>query len=223
MVIFDPPQETPQKSPFWPLLATFGIPWNFICGHFLTTFWIPKKDPLIPSIPKNPQKPQKRPFSTPPRPPPKSKNPGKWPFWRKPGFSSKIWTAKRGGVGVYPGTPKKGLFWPFWPFLTIFGHFWPFLAIFDVHPQNPPFWGHFLIPQNSQIWPPECEWKCEQKWQILAKKGEKTPPETPLARQTISNNRVIRPQIWNLRRKSRIFAQVRECEWFCGLSPLLLK
>jgi hypothetical protein len=21
-------------------------------------------------------------------------------------------------------------FWPFWPFLAIFGHFWPFLAIF---------------------------------------------------------------------------------------------
>ena len=222
MVIFDPPRKPPRNphfDHFWPLLESPGI-------SFVVIFWPLFGSPKRPPYPLDPQKPPKTPKTTifdPPSTPPKSKNPGKWPFWRKPGFSSKIWTAKRGGVGVYPGTPKKGLFWPFWPFLTIFGHFWPFLAIFDVHPQNPPFWGHFLIPQNSQIWPPECEWKCEQKWQILAKKGEKTPPETPLARQTISNNRVIRPQIWNLRRKSRIFAQVRECEWFCGLSPLLLK
>ena len=222
MVIFDPPRKPPRNphfDHFWPLLESPGISFVVI---FWPLFGSPKKTPLSPRSPKTPKNPKNDHFR-PPSTPPKSKNPGKWPFWRKPGFSSKIWTAKRGGVGVYPGTPKKGLFWPFWPFLTIFGHFWPFLAIFDVHPQNPPFWGHFLIPQNSQIWPPECEWKCEQKWQILAKKGEKTPPETPLARQTISNNRVIRPQIWNLRRKSRIFAQVRECEWFCGLSPLLLK
>ena len=122
----------------------------------------------------------------PPRRPPQSKNPGKWPFWRKPGFSSMIWTAKRGGVGVYPGTPQKGHFWPFLPILAIFGHFWPFLAIFGKFPD----FGHFLTPrmwmETGEFWP---------------QKGRKPP----LARLPISNNRVIRPQIWNLRRKRGFF------------------
>ena len=128
VAIFDPPQETPE-------IPNFGHFWPF-WGHFLT----PKTtlfDPLWP----------------PPKPTP-PKNPGKWPFWRKPGFSSKIWTAKRGGVGVYPGTPQKG---HFWPFLTIFGHFghfghfWPFLD-----PQN--------VSESGEFWP---------------KKGEKPPPKPP--------------------------------------------
>ena len=162
----------------------------------------------------------------PPRRPPQSKNPGKWPFWRKPGFSSMIWTAKRGGVGVYPGTPQKG---HFWPFLTIFGHFWPFLAIFD----------HFRPPEDDT--PPESPKlaaKCEPEnvsesgefWRFLAKKGRETPPETPLARQTISNNRVIRPQIWNLRRKRGFFCtppqnppQVQEMWMFSPNVPVITK
>ena len=109
------------------------------------------------------------------RPPPDSKNPGKWPFWRKPGFSSKIWTAKRGGGGGLPRDPPKR------PFLAIFGHFWRFLAIFD------PF---FRVSPTPQKPPPQ---------------DVNPPQKPPWPRRTISNNRVIRPQIWNLRRKRGFF------------------
>ena len=142
VAIFDPPQETPFFDHFWPfwgspILTTFGPEIDFYAKN-------PKNDPFWP-----------------PRRPPQSKNPGKWPFWRKPGFSSMIWTAKRGGVGVYPGTPQKGHFWPFLPILAIFGHFWPFLAIFGKFPR---FWPLF-DPQNVN-----------GNWRILAAKREKTPP-----------------------------------------------
>ena len=141
VAIFDPPRKPPE------------IP-NF--GHFWP-FWDPRFWPLFDFDPKNP-------FLTPFRPPPKPtppKNPGKWPFWRKPGFSSKIWTAKRGGGGGLPRDPPKrpflaifahfGHFWPFWPFWPFLANFWP---LFDPRmwakvanfgqkrernpPQNPP-------------------------------------------------------------------------------------
>ena len=166
--IFRPPKKPPESEKKTPKMALFWPPRNPQNCHFWPLFgpqiWPPKCQ-FLTKIPK----------TTLFRPPPDSKNPGKWPFWRKPGFSSKIWTAKRGGgVGVYPGTPQKG---HFWPFLTIFGDFWPFLT---------PFLGCPRPPKN----PPLRMW---------------IPPKTPLAARTISNNRVIRPQIWNLRRKRGFF------------------
>ena len=132
---------TPKWPPkFGPLLNSFFFGQNLIRIWFLAIFghfW---------------------PKSTPPKTDP-PKNPGKWPFWRKPGFSSMIWTAKRGGGwGFTQGPPKKAIFGHFWPFLAIlaiFGHFWPF---FDFSPQNSPFliifwpqkWTH---PPTRPPWP----------------------------------------------------------------------
>ena len=174
--IFRPPKKPPESEKKTPKKALFWPPRNPQNWPFLDNSW-PLFGPQI--WPPKCQFLTKTPKTTLFRPPPDSKNPGKWPFWRKPGFSSKIWTAKRGGVGVYPGTPQKG---HFWPFLTIFGHFWPFLTPFlGCHPdppKRPPFLPPFYV--NG-------------------------PPKTPLAARTISNNRVIRPQIWNLRRKRGFF------------------
>ena len=175
VAIFDPPRKPPE------------IPILTISGHFWDLRFRPLFGPQIDFYAKNLDFDHFRP----PLDPPQSKNPGKWPFWRKPGFSSKIWTAKRGGGwGFTQGPPKKaifGHFCPFWPFLAIFDHFWPFLA-------NSPDFGHFLTPrmwmETGEFWP---------------QKGRKPPRNPPLARQTISNNRVIRPQIWNLRRKRGFF------------------
>ena len=142
--IFDPPRK-PPKNPLFDHFGHFGPPF---WGHF----WPPKK----------PQKTPKTTLFDPPQNRPPPKNPGKWPFWRKPGFSSKIWTAKGGGVGVYPGTPQKGHFWPFLPILAIFahfGHFWPFLATF----WPPKFWPQ-NVSGNGDFWP---------------KKGRKPPQKPP--------------------------------------------
>ena len=171
MVIFDPPRRpprNPQKFPILTILTTFGHFWD---SWFLTIFRFENEF--------RPQKPPKLPFLAkidPPRRPPQSKNPGKWPFWRKPGFSSMIWTAKRGGGGGgLPRDPPKR------PFLAIFDHFWPFLAILAT------FWP-FSTPQK--ISPPRipkfgCKmWagECERKWRILAifgQKRERNPPRNP--------------------------------------------
>ena len=140
MPIFRPPKKPPESVKKTPKKALFWPPRNPQNCHFWPLFgpqiWPPKCQFLT-----------KTPKTTLFRPPPDSKNPGKWPFWRKPGFSSKIWTAKRGGVGVYPGTPQKG---HFWPFLTIFGHFWPFLTPFlgcPRPPKNPPL-RMWIPPKN---------------------------------------------------------------------------
>ena len=142
VAIFDPPQETPFFDHFWPfwgspILTTFGPEIDFYAKN-------PKNDPFWP-----------------PRRPPQSKNPGKWPFWRKPGFSSMIWTAKRGGGGGLPRDPPKR---PFLAIFAHFGHFWPFLTIF----------GHFwqIPPILATFWPPECEWKLANSGR---KKGENPP------------------------------------------------
>ena len=145
VAIFDPPRK-PPKNPIFDHFGHFGPPF---WGHFLTPFWPPKN-------PKN------DPFWPPPKTDP-PKNPGKWPFWRKPGFSSKIWTAKRGGVGVYPGTPQKGHFWPFLAIFAHFGHFchfWPFLATFwppKFWPQNVSEIGDFT-PQKGRKPPQKPPW-----------------------------------------------------------------
>ena len=122
---------TPKWPPkFGPLLNSFFFGQNLIRIWFLAIFghfW---------------------PKSTPPKTDP-PKNPGKWPFWRKPGFSSMIWTAKRGGGGGLPRDPLKrpflaifDHFWPFWPFLAIFGHFLTF------PPKIHLFWS-FFDPKNG--------------------------------------------------------------------------
>ena len=196
MVIFDPPRRpprNPQKFPILTILTTFGHFWD---SWFLTIFRFENEF--------RPQKPPKLPFLAkidPPADPPNPKILENGPFGENRGFQAWFEPQKRGGVGVYPGTPQKG---HFWPFLTIFDHFWPFWPLF----------GHFrplrrFHPPES----PNSAAKCEPEnvsesgefWRFLAKKGRETPPETPLARQTISNNRVIRPQIWNLRRKRGFF------------------
>ena len=118
------------------------------------------------------QNPKNDPFSTPPR----FQKSWKMALLAKTGvFKQDLNRKKGGGVGVYPGTPQKG---HFWPFLAIFGDFWPFLTPFlgcPRPPKNPP-------PQDVN-----------------------PPQKPPWPRRTISNNRVIRPQIWNLRRKRGFF------------------
>ena len=162
-------KKTPKKALFWP-------PRNPQFWPLLDNSW-PLFGPQI--WPPKCQFLTKTPKTTLFRPPPDSKNPGKWPFWRKPGFSSKIWTAKRGGGwGFTQGPPKKAIFGHFWPFLAIFGHFWPPKWTHPDPPKRPPFLPPFYVSG---------------------------PPKTPLAARTISNNRVIRPQIWNLRRKRGFF------------------
>ena len=148
VAIFDPPRKPPE------------IPILTISGHFWDLRFRPLFGPQIDFYAKNLDFDHFRP----PLDPPQSKNPGKWPFWRKPGFSSKIWTAKRGGGGGLPRDPPKR---PFLAIFAHFGHFWPFLTIF----------GHFWqIPQIlATFWPPECEWKLAN---FGRKKGE-NPPETP--------------------------------------------
>ena len=140
LTIFRDPKKPPESEKKTPKKALFWPPRNPQNCHFWPLFgpqiWPPKCQFLT-----------KTPKTTLFRPPPDSKNPGKWPFWRKPGFSSKIWTAKRGGVGVYPGTPQKG---HFWPFLAIFGDFWPFLTPFlgcPRPPKNPPL-RMWIPPKN---------------------------------------------------------------------------
>ena len=156
MVIFDPPRKPPRNP-------HFDHFWPFLRSQILITFEFKINFNL-----KNPQNCHFWPKSTPPRRPPQSKNPGKWPFWRKPGFSSKIWTAKRGGVGVYPGTPQKG---HFWPFLTIFGHFWPFLAIFDLFSRCP-----LRFPKvGRKMWAENVNAKVAN----FGQKRERNPPRNP--------------------------------------------
>ena len=129
-------KKTPKKALFWP-------PRNPQFWPLLDNSW-PLFGPQI--WPPKCQFLTKTPKTTLFRPPPDSKNPGKWPFWRKPGFSSKIWTAKRGGGwGFTQGPPKR-------PFLAIFDHFWPFLAIFD--PQN----GPTQTPQKDPLFYPLFMW-----------------------------------------------------------------
>ena len=177
VAIFDPPRK-PPKIPFLTILAILDPP-------FGVTFW-PLFDP-----PENPRKPQKRPFLTPPKTDPPQKS-WKMALLAKTGvFKQDLNRKKGGGWGFTQGPPKKAIFGHFCPFLAIFGHFchfWPFLAT---------FWPPKMIPKfGRKMW---------AKLAIFGQKREKTPPETPLARQTISNNRVIRPQIWNLRRKRGFF------------------
>ena len=175
VAIFDPPRKPPE------------IPILTISGHFWDLRFRPLFGPQIDFYAKNLDFDHFRP---PPRPPPNPKILENGPFGENRGFQARFEPQKGGGVGVYPGTPQKGHFWPFLPILAIFGHFWPFLAIFGKFPR---FWPLF-DPQNVN-----------GNWRILAAKREKTPQKPPLARQTISNNRVIRPQIWNLRRKRGFF------------------
>ena len=162
-------------------------------GHFGPPFWGHFLTPFWP--PKNPKN---DPFWPPPKPtPPKILENG--PFGENRGFQARFEPQKGGGGGGLPRDPPKR------PFLAIFGHFcpfWPFLPFLAI-------FGHFLTPQILAA-------KCERNWRFYPPKREKTPPETPLARQTISNNRVIRPQIWNLRRKRGFFCtphRCGKCEW----------
>ena len=118
VAIFDPPQETPQNPTFWP----FWPFWTPLLGSLFDPFLTPSEIP---------RKPQKRPFLTPPKTDPPQKS-WKMALLAKTGvFKQDLNRKKGGGVGVYPGTPQKGHFWPFcpfWPFLpilAIFGHFWP--------------------------------------------------------------------------------------------------
>ena len=190
----------PQKVPFStppgnPQKTPFLTILAILDPPFGVTFWPPKK----------PQKTPKTTLFDPPKtdPPPKILENG--PFGENRGFQARFEPQKGGGGGGLPRDPPKR------PFLAIFAHFghfcpfWPFLAIF----------GHFLTPQILAA-------KCERKWRFLTKKGEKTPPETPLARQTISNNRVIRPQIRDLRENRGFSHRCGKCEHRGQISLLLL-
>ena len=103
----------PQKSPFWPFLATFWDP----------RFWplLNLKLILTPKTPKTTDPPQNR-------PPPKILENG--PFGENRGFQARFEPQKGGGWGFTQGPPKKAIFGHFWPFLAIlailaiFGHFW---------------------------------------------------------------------------------------------------
>ena len=159
------PQKVKKRPPKRPFFDPPEIPKIAIFDHFLDPKFDPQNVNFWP-------KPQKRPFFDPPQIPKILEN---GPFGENRGFQARFEPQKGGGVGVYPGTPQKG---HFWPFLAIFDHFWPFLT---------PFLGCPRPPKNPP--PSGCE----------------SPPKTPLARRTISNNRVIRPQIWNLRRKRGFF------------------
>ena len=130
--------------------------------------------------------PKNDPFWPPPPTPPIQKS-WKMALLAKTGVFKHDLNRKKGGGGGLPRDPPKR---PFLAIFAHFGHFWPFLTIF----------GHFwqIPPILATFWPPECEWKLAKFW---PQKGRKPP----LARLPISNNRVIRPQIWNLRRKRGFF------------------
>ena len=159
------PQKVKKRPPKRPFFDPPEIPKIAIFDHFLDPKFDPQNVNFWP-------KPQKRPFFDPPQIPKILEN---GPFGENRGFQARFEPQKGGGVGVYPGTPQKG---HFWPFLAIFGDFWPFLTPFlgcPRPPKNPP-------PQDVN-----------------------PPQKPPWPRRTISNNRVIRPQIWNLRRKRGFF------------------
>ena len=160
-----------------------------------TWFWPLFRPPQ--KTPRNPQNchfwPLFGPLKTPktPKNPQNGQNSRKWPFLTKFAFLAKNYEDLISKTPLFD--PPLGDSPP--P---------PKMALFDPpreNPQKPPIlaiFGHFLV----KIW--GCEW-------ILA----------PLARLPISNNRVIRPQIWNLRRKRgfSVPPQVREM-W---VPPLRLK
>ena len=127
-----------------------------------------------------------------PKKPPKTPKPPKWPKFQKMALFDQICLF---GQKLWRFDKQNP---PFWPPLGDSPPP-PKMALFDPpreNPQKPPIlaiFGHFLV----KIW--GCEW-------ISA----------PLARLPISNNRVIRPQIWNLRRKRGFFCtppRCGKCEW----------
>ena len=136
--IFDPPQETPKKPPFWP-------------------FW-PFWTPLLGSLFDPPKKPQKTPKTTlfdPPKTDPPQKS-WKMALLAKTGVFKQDLNRKRGGGwGFTQGPPKKAIFghfcpfWPFLPILAIFGHF---LATF----WPPKFWPQ-NVSGNGDFWPKKGE------------------------------------------------------------------
>ena len=145
--------------------------------RFWPPFWPPPRKPQKSSILAISDH-----FSDPLKPPKTPKNPQngqnsrKWPFLTKFAFLAKNYEDLISKTPLFD--PPWGDSPPpqKWPFLAPPGKI-PKIALFSS------FFGHFLV-KNLRMWMP-----------FLA----------PLARLPISNNRVIRPQIWNLRRKTRIF------------------
>ena len=135
------PQKVKKRPPKWPFFDPPEIPKIAIFDHFLDPKFDPQNVNFWP-------KPQKRPFFDPPQIPKILEN---GPFGENRGFQARFEPQKGGGVGVYPGTPQKG---HFWPFLTIFGHFWPFLTPFlgcPRPPKNPP--PQDVNPPQKPPWP----------------------------------------------------------------------
>ena len=138
---FSGPQKTPRKWKKDPQNGPFLTPQKSPKLPFLTTFWTPNLTPKMSIFDQNPKN---DPFSTPPR----FQKSWKMALLAKTGvFKQDLNRKKGGGVGVYPGTPQKG---HFWPFLTIFGDFWPFLTPFlgcPRPPKNPPL-RMWIPPKN---------------------------------------------------------------------------
>ena len=123
-----------------------------------------------------------------------------------------------------PKNPQNGQNSRKWPFLTKFA----FLAknyedLISKTPLFDPPWGIAHPPKNGPFWPPQGKSpKLPFFRRFLAifwsKSGDVNGILAPLARLPISNNRVIRPQIWNLRRKRgfSVPPQVREM-WVLNL------
>ena len=158
--------------------------------RFWPPFWPPQKTPEILDFGHF------WPLFGPPQNPQNPQKPPKWPKFQKMALFDQICLF---GQKLWRFDKQNPPFWPplgdspppqKWPFLAPPGKI-PKIALFSS------FFGHFLV----------IFWECECHF-------------SPLARLPISNNRVIRPQIWNLRRKRgfSVPPQVREM-WVLNIWP----